>query len=82
MTQFIVEAGNNVGETENCKISQSYGSLDLAIDALEEASDHPWHRIVVRDGTFEYEINPKRIKRMHNGEYLPCTKRGKLATDV
>lgn len=83
MTTYIVRAGNNTKTGENCKYEAPFYTIEEALKACEAVADHPWYRIVVQEGHFEYEITPRRIRRkVDGGNYLPCSARGTLVTDI
>lgn len=78
--KYIVLAGNSKGGVENCRYREAFLSLEEALTARELVSDHPWNRIVIQEGEFEYEIDPRRIKRLVKGVYQPCSPRGQVLT--
>lgn len=83
MAEYVVLAGKNTQAGENCIYEKPFSTIEEALKAREDVSDYPWYRIVVREGDFEYEITPRRIRRKVGGEnYLPCTARGTLAADI
>ena len=83
MAEYIVRAGKNSTAGEDCKYEKPFSTIEEALIACESVSDHPWYRIVVREGDFEYEVTPRRIRRKGgDGEFLPCTARGTLVTDI
>jgi hypothetical protein len=83
MAEYIVRAGSNKSAGEFCKYEESFSTIEEALKASDTVGDHPWYRIVVREGDFEYQIEPRRIRRKGaDGNYVPCTARGTLISDV
>ena len=81
MAEYIVLAGKNTTSGEACKYEKTFNSLEEALKAREDVEEYPWYRIVVREGNFEYSIDPRRIRlKMDDATYLPCTPRGTLST--
>ncbi|MFK4131987.1 hypothetical protein ACI2KR_06785 [Pseudomonas luteola] len=79
MATYVVMAGNNVGMKEQCKHVQSFTTLEEALAYQDSVSDNPWYRIVIREGDFEYAIEPRRIRKKIEGDhYMPCTPKGTL----
>jgi hypothetical protein len=81
--EYIVRAGNNTKAGENCKYEASFSTIEEALKARAEVDDNPWRRIVVREGDFEYDIEPRRIRvKVAGGDYEPCNARGTPISDI
>lgn len=81
---FEVTAGTYDDEGENCKYSETFSFIELAIEAREKVSSYPWSRLTIIGHDFIYEIDPvKHLKRVEvtvdgkvRGLYVPCTQSG------